>query len=41
MPGIIATWEVMATRLQVLGITEMVVSGQSFFTVKRVRNKIR
>ena len=41
MPGIIATWEVMATRLQVLGITVMVVGGQSFFSVKRVRNKIQ
>ena len=41
MPEIIARWEVMATRLQVLRIMEMVNNGQSFFSVKRVRNEIR
>ena len=42
MPRIFATtWEVMAKRLKVLSITERVIDGQSFFSVKRVSNEIQ
>ena len=41
MPRIFATWEVMAKRLKVLSITERVLDGQSFFSVKRVSNEIQ